>query len=225
MEMKICGKCGIEKPKTEEYFYFRKFESRYAGPCRDCARKYKREYHLKNLSLNRKKSDSEIFDGTIKKCCSCKQEKLKTRDFWRRANTKFDGISDVCKECDNSNKKKTYKNDVFYKLRRLISKAILKALKKLGKSKNNSSILEHFSTGYIEKLKGHIDVLLKDHPDWSWENHGIVWHIDHIYPQSKLPYGSMDHPNFLKCWDISNIQILSVEDNLRKSNKIEQMKS
>ena len=53
------------------------------------------------------------------------------------------------------------------------------------------------------------------------DNHGIYgWHIDHIIPQSKLLYDSMDHPNFQKCWALENLQPLWAKDNLSKSNKI-----
>ena len=53
----------------------------------------------------------------------------------------------------------------------------------------------------------------------NWENYG-EWHIDHIYPQSKLPYDSMEHPNFLKCWALDNLQPLWAEENRKKSNKV-----
>ena len=52
------------------------------------------------------------------------------------------------------------------------------------------------------------------------DNHGIYgWHIDHIIPQSKLLYDSMDHPNFQKCWALENLQPLWAKDNISKSNK------
>ena len=54
----------------------------------------------------------------------------------------------------------------------------------------------------------------------SWENYGIYWQIDHIYPQSLLPYDSMDHPNFLKCWSLDNLRPLEATENIRKGNKL-----
>ncbi len=47
-----------------------------------------------------------------------------------------------------------------------------------------------------------------------------TWQIDHIVPQSRLPYDSMDHPNFKKSWTLGNLRPLSSKDNLFKSNKL-----
>ena len=48
----------------------------------------------------------------------------------------------------------------------------------------------------------------------SWENYGSYWQINHIYPQSKLPYTSMEEENFKMCWALEKIA------NIRKGNKI-----
>jgi hypothetical protein len=49
-------------------------------------------------------------------------------------------------------------------------------------------------------------------PWMNWQNHGVyknwddndqstwTWQIDHIIPQSDLPYTSMEDENFKKCW-------------------------
>ena len=41
-----------------------------------------------------------------------------------------------------------------------------------------------------------------------------------IYPQSKLPYDSMTHPNFLKCWALENLQPLEAKENISKGNRL-----
>jgi len=43
--------------------------------------------------------------------------------------------------------------------------------------------------------------------------------IDHIIPQSKLRYDSLDHPNFQKCWALENLRPICSIENIRKSNK------
>jgi 5-methylcytosine-specific restriction endonuclease McrA len=59
----------------------------------------------------------------------------------------------------------------------------------------------------------------------TWDNYGRYekgkekWQIDHIIPQSKLLYDSMDHSNFRKCWALENLRPLEVVENIRKSNK------
>jgi hypothetical protein len=50
----------------------------------------------------------------------------------------------------------------------------------------------------------------------SWDNYGSYWHIDHIIPQSKLLYNSMEDENFKKCWDLQNLQPLEATANMKK---------
>lgn len=54
----------------------------------------------------------------------------------------------------------------------------------------------------------------------NWSNYGKYWHIDHIYPQSLLPYTSMTDENFKKCWALDNLQPLEKIANIKKGNKI-----
>jgi len=54
----------------------------------------------------------------------------------------------------------------------------------------------------------------------TWGNRA-EWHIDHIYPHSKLPYDTMDHPNFQKAWALENLRPLCAEENRRKGDKVE----
>jgi len=72
-----------------------------------------------------------------------------------------------------------------------------------------------------QQLKEHIESQFED---WmNWENWGLgngCWNIDHIYPQSLLPYDSLEHPNFQKCWALENLRPLCAIKNLKKSNKV-----
>ena len=48
----------------------------------------------------------------------------------------------------------------------------------------------------------------------SWKNYGVYWHIDHIIPQSDLPYTSMEDDNFKLCWALDNLRPLEAKQNL-----------
>jgi hypothetical protein len=65
----------------------------------------------------------------------------------------------------------------------------------------------------------------------TWENRGKynkktwndndpstwTWQLDHIIPQSDLPYAEMSHnadSNFQKCWALSNLRPLSSKQNV-----------
>jgi hypothetical protein len=61
---------------------------------------------------------------------------------------------------------------------------------------------------------------LKDHLDWNDNNSDTwTWQLDHIIPQSKLPYTLMIDENFQKCWALINLRPLSAKQNLIDGNK------
>jgi hypothetical protein len=73
--------------------------------------------------------------------------------------------------------------------------------------------------GYsVEELKSHLESRFQ--VGMSWGNIGR-WEIDHVCPESKFDYSSLNDDAFKKCWALSNLQPLWSEDNRRKSNKIE----
>ena len=115
-----------------------------------------------------------------------------------------------CKESKRIYKKNRRHTDPIFKLRENVSNAIFKALKKGKSNKAGKSILQYL--GYtIQDLKIYLENQFDD--KMSWNNHGIYWHIDHIIPQSDLPYISMEDDNFKKCWALENLRPYSSKQN------------
>lgn len=113
--------------------------------------------------------------------------------------------------------KEKYHSDVNYKIRSAVSRAVHTTLKENNQRKDTATwnALPYTPT----QLKEHLESQFDDR--MSWDTHGrFGWHIDHIIPQSKLIYDSMDHPNFLKCWSLNNLQPLWWDDNLSKGDKL-----
>lgn len=62
----------------------------------------------------------------------------------------------------------------------------------------------------IIELKQYLELQFESRMNWdNWGIYNIeiwndtdswVWQIDHIIPQSKLPFSSMKDENFKKCW-------------------------
>lgn len=76
-----------------------------------------------------------------------------------------------------------------------------------------------FLLGYsISELMRHLESMFT--AEMTWENHGKVWQIDHIYPCSKLKYNSVHDNNFKKLWQISNLRPLCKIENNKKSDKV-----
>lgn len=126
--------------------------------------------------------------------------------------------------------RKRRKTNINFRLRSIISSRVLIALKKNDLCKNNKSILKYLPYS-IQELKDHLESQFE--PWMNWENHRKYkikewddgdtstwkWQIDHIIPQSKLLYTSMEDDNFKKCWELDNLSPLSAKQNLLKSNK------
>ena len=114
----------------------------------------------------------------------------------------------------NEREKHLKKINPCFKLRKNCSRLINHALKG---SKNGQSILKYLPYS-IKELKIYLEKLFDN--KMSWENYGNYWHIDHIYPQSLLPYTSMEDDNFKKCWALDNLRPLEAVENMKKSNKV-----
>lgn len=120
--------------------------------------------------------------------------------------------------------KNRYQTDPAFKLRTTLSTVIGTALRKNSGSKYGNSILEYIPYT-IEKLKEHLENLFE--PWMTWDNQGTyspeswddnnpntwTWQLDHIIPQSDLPYALMTDDNFKKCWSLDNLRPYSAKQN------------
>jgi hypothetical protein len=120
-------------------------------------------------------------------------------------------------------------------IRHRISVAIRRQLKNQGSSKNRKSILDYLEYS-MEELKNHLE---KQFVFWmNWKNRGNydpktwndndpttwTWQVDHIIPQSDLPYTSMKDENFQKCWALSNLRPLSAKQNILEGSSLKRHK-
>lgn len=118
-----------------------------------------------------------------------------------------------------------WRNDPAFRLRANISRSVNISLQKNGSSKNGQSIVQYFDYTFSE-LKEHLE---RQFESWmTWDNQGSynfeiwddndpttwTWQLDHIIPQSDLPYTSMTEDNFKKCWAIENLRPLSAKQNI-----------
>ena len=167
-----------------------------------------------------------------------KDRYYQTIDYQKERGRKYNQIN---KEIINKRRallvKEKRRLDPSFRLRSNISRQIRSALNK-GFSKNKQSFFKFISYSLLE-LINHLE---KQFSYWmTWDNHGHfyplkwddndsstwTWQVDHIIPQSKLKYISMEDENFNKCWDLSNLRPLSAKENfhlgidlIRRKNKI-----
>jgi len=220
--MKICTKCNLGKDESE--FVFRNDSQKYKNECKKCKREYDKKRNARPEVKEKKKLyDKQYYNDNIEyKKESFKIYKEENKEAIRDCNIRYRSLPEV-KEKINKRERDKRKENPCYRIRCVVSSCVLRAVKENGGIKKGS-ILKYFPYT-IKQLKQHIESLWES---WmNWDNYGRAnikkrtWNIDHIIPQSLLLYDSMDHPNFQKCWALSNLRPLEAVKNIRKGNKIE----
>lgn len=119
--------------------------------------------------------------------------------------------------------KQRYATDPEFRIRKLISNEVNRIITLNGGVKGGSIL--SFLPFTPAEIKAHLENHPKREAWMTWDNYGPAckskrtWQLDHIVPQSKLPYDSMSHPNFKECWSLENLQPLESIANIRKGNK------
>jgi len=203
---KICsGPCGLEKDSTE--FSFHIWHNDFVSQCRDCCNEAARIYAKEHPELKKEQSKNHY---------NAHKEELnkKSREY---------KIKPENKERAKKKEKEKYDNDPIYKLRKNVSSTINRYLAREGGSKNGSSIMKYLPYT-MEELMGHLESQFE--PWMTRKNRGIAkhdkktWHTDHIVPQIDLPFPTMDHINFQRCWALANLRPLEAQKNIAKLNRI-----
>jgi len=204
MDTKHCPKCGEDKPTTNKFFGREKDAKDGLAPyCKVCKSAIDKVYREKNKAKVNEQKRAYYRDNA-------ERIKEKSRNYYE--DNRQERIAKSV-----AYKKQRRRDDPTFRLRERISNAIYCVLFRDNHTGKRSSTWEHLPYTPVQ-LREHIESQFED---WmTWDNYGSHWHIDHIYPQSRLPYDSFDHPNFQKCWALENLQPLEKFENLRKSNKI-----
>lgn len=183
---------------------------------------------LKDISLFTK--DKSKKDGHYSKCKECCR--LKTKNYYQNhpgykaALDKSYYLSNKDKIIKRQISKESIRRqiDLPFKLKKNISRAIKFNLHRNFSIKHRKSCVLYLTYSMIE-LKIHLESQFE--PWMTWNNYGRynskawndndpliwTWCIDHIIPQSDLPYQSMNDDNFKKCWSLENLRPLSSKQN------------
>ncbi len=112
-------------------------------------------------------------------------------------------------------KRKRYWNSIHHRVKELVSRSILKAVRKNGTIKI-AKTLELLGTD-IPTFRAWLESKFQD--GMNWRNIGkFGWHIDHVIPCSSFDLA--DEKQQRKCFHYTNLQPLWWRDNLSKGNKI-----
>lgn len=209
-ELKMCSVCKIEKTATL-------FLHRESLRCKDCNNlKRRTQYEEKeevrlikrNQGIAYKKKKKAIRDeikqaeltkleeeigqdNTI--CKYCKAVKSKTHFRHNRLK---------CKDCE--------RDDPFEKFKRYARTRIYNCLKR----NKNKHANEYLGCKPVEYLKW----IVYNTSEFTLENYGKIWHIDHVIPLSKFNFENDQDRSIAFNW--RNTMPLLAKENLAKNNKI-----
>ena len=96
--------------------------------------------------------------------------------------------------------KERYQNDIGFRLLENTRSRILKAVKGIIKSENTRNLIGCD----IETYKIYIESQFK--PEMNWNNHGVIWEIDHIKPCAS--FNLLDPDQQKQCFHYTNTQPL-----------------
>lgn len=141
----------------------------------------------------------------------------KIKDYYRNNKSKINALA-------NMYLKRKRQLNIGFRLRCAVSANINFYLKNNNSSKKNISCLKYLNYS-IDVLKLHLQNQFEPWMNWNnygkynsrlWNDNDVstwTWQIDHIVPQSKLPYTKMTDNNFKKCWSLNNLRPLSSKQN------------
>lgn len=204
-QQKTCSKCGQAKD-INEYYSNKRSADGYNYSCKQCEKERQSVYNRTETGKNKARARNRKWESLNRdRLVECRKvsESKRSKTTHRREY--------------NKNYRALRRKDPLFRLRNNISRQISFMLREKNGSKRGESILQHL--GYtIDELKNHLESQFDQ--NMNWNNYGSYWNIDHIYPQSLLPFSSMDDENFIKCWALSNLRPLEAKENIRKSNKV-----
>jgi hypothetical protein len=219
---KTCKECKKEK-KGDEFEFGTLL-------CKICFRE-------KDKEANNRPSETDL----PKTCRTCNTKKLAT-DFrkkelickecnkqrlykWReenpekfQANCKRYREKQESKDKRNTNRREKYWNNIQERLTQLYRNRVRLCVKKKSSFPRNTHI------DYTSLLGCHWEYLIKwlefnMTSDMTWDNYGIYWHIDHIYPCAKFNLEKDDERK--RCFNWTNLAPLNGIENIKKSDTID----
>ncbi len=163
-------------------------------------------------------SKKVVPSGKAKLCTKCKLHKPLER-FPPHKDTR-DGLAAHCKDCRAVLRKKRNETNFEAKLKHHFAARMTLQLAEMDELPPLVANMEQY-VGYTMA-----DLIIWLNAD-IFEREEITlkeafkrgYHVDHIRPLSLFPVKHIDDPEFKKCWAMTNLRMMSAEDNLKKGAK------
>ncbi len=213
--MKICNGCKKEKELSD----FNKDKSRkdgYSYKCKKC---------LKNIHCSLYKNNKEKYLDKSKNYYKNNKENhlLRNKNYVKNNREKyleyqqnyFNDNKDKIRKYKNEYTNNKYRSDYEYKIVILLRSRFRNALIDQNAIKHKRTL--DLIGCSINELKLYLEKQFK--PEMNWENHGIIWEIDHIKPCSSFDLTDIEQQK--QCFHYTNLQPLFKTENRQKYNKYE----
>lgn len=212
--MKTCAKCNTEKEYNQ---YYKKQISKdgYNNICIPCRKGYN-ELNKENTQKYYKEN-KERYQENGKKHYSENKEKINNKSIeWGKNNPeKRKEIQDKWNKNNREYfkiwRKNKWETDPNFKLRIILGARLNDILKRIKLNKSSSII--SFIGCPIEELKIHIENQFL--PEFTWDNHGEIWELDHIIPCFNFDMENVEEQK--KCFHYTNLQPLFKTTRIAKS--------
>lgn len=193
-EQRICIHCGeLYLPNSNRQKY-----------CQNCKNIQKLSYWRNNKEKKRRIDQERYIRNRDIILNQHKIWSSKNKEHLRKYNSEY--------------RKNRIKKDTSFKLRLLCRNTINRCIStNFKRTKHTFDIL-----GYTpEMLKQRLEINFKS--DMNWDNHGTLWHIDHVKPLCKfnfvLPDGTPDYEQIRLANSLANLKPLYVQENLSKGGR------
>lgn len=212
--------------------------------CLDCKKKYNKQYNEANSEAFKEKrkisykNNKNKINNTSKKYRSEHKEEVKAYNKQYRMDNKIE-IALKEKEYKQKNKDKINNTSKKYKAKKRRNNLVFRIQNNVSCEIRNSlranNVIKHGSKSswiYLNFTPQQLWEHLLNHQqkqEWmnihnygtynskTWDDNNHLtwtWNIDHIIPQSDLPYTSMEDENFKTSWSLDNLRPLSAKQNL-----------
>ena len=219
-----CKKCfsdWYEIKKEEHKLRSKKYYKNHIEEHKERSKKYKIDFLKANPTYHKdyRKNNKEKIKQYFKNHYSdnnFREEHLKRIRKWKENNPNYDREHrlkniEVYRKNSRENSKKRRNKDISYKITENLRCRFYQALKYRNNTKINS-IIKLIGCS-LDELKQHLESQFK--PEMNWDNHGIIWEIDHIKPC--VSFNLIDPEQQKQCFHYTNLQLLFKTNEVAKS--------